>query len=102
MKLSGRWDLYFYVPQGTKLVGGYSDSTRGRMLDGDGKLVFDFSSMDAAGYFSVPVERGQDAAFWKFEDSRGSRMLMTVPPYLAPHPTELLLPQEVVAREAGR
>ncbi len=102
MNLSGRWDLYFYVPKQTTVVGGYTDSTRGRMLDGDGKLVFDFSSMDAAGYFSVQVEKGQDAAFWKFEDSRGSRMLMTVPPYLAPHPSELLLPQEIVASDAAR
>lgn len=101
MSLTGRWDLYFYVPKETTVVGGYTDSTRGRMLDGDGKVVFDFGSMDAAGYFGVNVATGQDATFWKFEDSRGKRMLMTVPPYLASHPNELLLPKEIVAHDAA-
>lgn len=96
MAFRGRWDLYFYVPEGTEIVGGYTNSTRGRMLDASGEQVFDFGTMDAAGYFSVKVSEGQDAGFWKFENSRGSRMLMTVPPYLAPHPSELLLPREVV------
>jgi len=96
MRLSGRWDLYFYVPRGTTVVGGYSDSTRGRILDGDNKVVFDFSTMNAAGYFSVPVPERQDGKLWKFSDSSGSRMLMTVPPYLATSVETLLLPREVV------
>ncbi|MEO8496913.1 MAG: DUF4838 domain-containing protein [Planctomycetota bacterium] len=100
MRLGGRWDLYFYVPRGTTVVGGYSDSTRGRMLDGDNKVVFDFSTMNAAGYFSVPVPERQDGKLWKFSDSSGSRMLMTVPPYLATSADTLLLPREVV--EADR
>ncbi|WP_153555522.1 DUF4838 domain-containing protein [Roseimaritima sediminicola] len=96
MRLSGRWDLYFYVPRGTKVVGGYTDSTRGRLLGGDNQVVFDFGTMPAAGYFSVPVPEGQDRSFWKFSNSRGRRMLMTVPPYLAPSVESLLLPREVV------
>ena len=52
--------------------------------------------MDAAGYFSVPVPEEQDGMFWKFSDSRGSRMLMTVPPYLATSVETLLLPREVI------
>lgn len=96
MRLGGRWDLYFYVPRGTKVVGGYTDATRGTMLDADRNVVFDFSAMEAAGYFSVPVPAGQDAALWKFSNSRGSRVLMTVPPYLATSVETLLLPREVV------
>ena len=96
MRLGGRWDLYFYVPRGTAVVGGYSDSTRGQMLDGDNKVVFDFSTMNAAGYFSVPVPARQDGKLWKFSDSSGSRMLMTVPPHLATSVETLLLPLEVV------
>ncbi len=96
MRLGGRWDLYFYVPRGTAVVGGYTDSTRGNMLDGDNKVVFDFSTLQAAGYFSVVVPEGQDGKLWKFSDSRGSRMLMTVPPYLATGIETLLLPREVV------
>lgn len=100
MRLGGRWDLYFYVPRGTKVVGGYTDSTRGTLLDSDGNVVFDFSTMDAAGYFSVPVPTGQGGTLWKFHNSRGKRMLMTVPPYLATSVETMLLPREVV--ESGR
>ena len=96
MRLGGRWDLYFYVPQGTKVVGGYTGATRGTMLDGDNNVAFDFGTMKAAGYFSVPVPAGQDGKLWKFADSRGSRILMTVPPYLATSLERLLLPREVV------
>ncbi len=102
MRLGGRWDLYFYVPRGTAVVGGYSDSTRGRMLDGDNTVVFDFSTMHAAGYFSVPVPARQDGRLWKFSDSSGSRMLMTVPPYLATSVETLLLPREVVESDKGQ
>ena len=94
-----RWDLYFYVPRGTTVVGGYTDSTRGTMLDGDNNVLFDFSSMEAAGYFSVPVPNGQDGLLWKFSNSRGKRMLMTVPPCLATSGESLLLPREVVESE---
>lgn len=100
MRLSGRWDLYFYVPKGTRVVGGYTDSVQGIMLDGDSKTVFNFGTMKAAGYFSVTVPEGQDGTLWKFSDSRGGRMLMTVPPYLALSVETLLLPREVV--EADR
>lgn len=99
MRLGGRWDLYFYVPRGTKVVGGYTDSTRGTMLDADNNVVFDFATMEAAGYFSVPVPAGQDGRLWKFSNSRGSRKLMTVPPYLATSVETLLLPREVVEFE---
>ena len=99
MRLGGRWDLYFYVPRGTSVVGGYTDSTRGRMLDGDNSVVFDFSTMKAVGYFSVPVPEGQDGKLWKFVDSRGSRMLMTVPPFLATSVETLLLPREVIGSD---
>ena len=99
MRLGGRWDLYFYVPRGTKFVGGYTDSTQGMMIDADNKVVFDFSTMDAAGYFSVPVPSEQSGTLWKFSNSRGSRMLMTVPPYLATSVEALLLPREVVESE---
>ncbi len=96
MRLGGRWDLYFYVPRGTQVVGGYTDSTKGTLLDGNQNVVFDFSSMEAAGYFRVAVPKGQSGKLWKFNDSRGSRMLMTVPPYLATSVENLLLPREVI------
>lgn len=98
---SGRWNLYFYVPLGTKVVGGYAATAAGRLLDADGKPVYLFEEMQQPGYFSVPVGEGQDGRLWKFERCSGARMLMTVPPYLAASADALLLPQEVVMKDAA-
>jgi hypothetical protein len=96
----GRWLLYFYVPRGTKTVGGFSSGTSGTMHDAAGNVVLDFGDMAEPAYFNVPVPEGQDGRLWRFENCVGSRMLMTVPPYLARNGEELLLPREVV--EADR
>ena len=98
---SGRWSLYFYVPRGTKVVGGYATTAAGRLLDADGNSVYSFEEMQQPGYFSVPVGEGQDGRLWKFERCSGARMLMTVPPYLAASTDALLLPQEVVMQDAA-
>ncbi len=93
------WELYFYVPRGTKEVGGVADGS-GVMLDGGGNVVHEFKFKDRTGYFCVPVPPGQDGKLWKFEKSGGRRLLMTVPPYLARCAEELLLPKEVVEADA--
>lgn len=95
--LHGRWTLYFYVPKGTKVVGGFA-SGPGVLLDGGGKKVREFDARP--GYFSVPVPAGGDGAAWSLAHTAGRRLLMTVPPSLARSPRELLLPAEVV--EADR
>jgi hypothetical protein len=100
MRIQGNWSLYFYVPRGTSTVGGYSSSTAGRVLDGAGNAVFSFRQLTAAGYFSIPVPQGQDGKLWKFENVSGARLLMTVPPYLAPSAQDLLLPREIVDADA--
>jgi hypothetical protein len=97
-KLFGRWTLYFYVPKGTKIVGGYS-SGEGNLRNGSGQRVFAFDKKP--GYFSVPVEPGEDGTLWKLDHCNGQRLLMTVPPYLARSADELLLPAEVVERDRG-
>jgi len=94
-KFHGRWSLYFYVPKGTKIVGGYS-SGAGTLCNGSGEKVFIFEKKP--GYFSVPVGRGEDGRLWKFDRCLGQRLLMTVPPYLARSADELLLPKEIVER----
>ncbi len=99
-KLGGRWSLYFYVPRGTRVVGGFNSNRTGRMVDNEGNVVFDFTAMDRVGYYSVPVEEGRDGTFWKMEHCAGERPLMTVPPYLSDHPSRLLLPREVVEKDA--
>lgn len=100
--LGSRWSLYFYVPKGTTIVGGYADSATGVVRDGAGKTVLDFAALPKLGYFRIPVPAGQDGRLWKFDDCAGMRLLMTVPPCLARTADELLLPAEVVARDAPK
>jgi hypothetical protein len=95
--LNGRHDLYFYVPRGTDVVGGYADGP-GRLMNGSGKLAYEFEGKP--GYFKVPVEQGEDGKLWKFEFTSGRRVLLTVPPQMARCAEELLLPKEVVERDA--
>jgi hypothetical protein len=95
----GRWTLYFYVPKGTKVVGGYADGL-GELLDGAGKKVLTFGG--PPDYFQVAVGPGQDGRLWKFTNTLGQRVLLTVPPYLARDGSELLLPAEVVRADAPK
>ncbi|MHB0937091.1 MAG: DUF4838 domain-containing protein [Armatimonadota bacterium] len=105
----GPWTMYCYVPKGTKVVGGWAarianwaPRVSGVLKDGDGNVVFDFGQMPGDGWFAVPVPAGQDGKLWKFEGSNGVRQLMTVPPYLARSGKELLLPKEVVEKDAKK
>ncbi len=104
----GAWTLYFYVPKGTKRVGGWASRVAnwaprisGKLLDGEGRKVLDFDTAEE-GWFNVPVPPGQDGRLWKFQDSQGQRLLMTVPPFLARSAAELLLPAEVVKADGKR
>jgi len=104
----GTWSLYFYVPKGTKVVGGWASRVAnwapriaGKLVDPAGREVLDFGQADE-GWFQAPVPPGQDGKLWKFENSQGQRLLVTVPPYLARSAEELLLPQEVIEADAVR
>ena len=66
--------------------------------DGQTALSFDRAQ---AGYHSVPVPPGNDGKLWKVHHAAGAIRLLTVPPYLARSGEELLLPKEVVARDAA-
>jgi hypothetical protein len=98
----GPWSLYFYVPKGTRTVGGWASRVAnwaprisGKLLAPDGSELLDFGQVED-GFFNVDVPSGADGALWKFEHNVGQRLLMTVPPYLARRGEELLLPREVV------
>lgn len=95
----GRWTLYFYVPRGTKTVGGFSEGV-GTLRNASGAVVHTFE--DKPGYFSVPVPPDEDGRLWKFEHCAGDKMLMTVPPFLARSAAELLLPREIIERDADQ
>ncbi len=95
--LRGNRRLYFYVPEGTRTVGGYTTHERTRIYDGGGNMVMDWGAVEGGeGYFNIPVPEGRDGALWEFRNTYGSQMLITVPPYLARNERELLLPREVV------
>ena len=98
-------DLYFYVPRGTTLVAGKTSDRKGVMMDDTGAVVFEFNQLkeeiekNKSAYFMVPVPAGRDGTLWKM-DICGWRTLYTVPPYYARSAEELLLPREVVDRDA--
>lgn len=103
----GAWTFYCYVPKGTKVIGGWAarianwaPRISGFLRDGDDHVMLDFSTLED-GWFSVPVPKGQDGRLWKFENNQGIRQLMTIPPCLARNGHELLLPREVVERDAA-
>ena len=95
--------LYFYVPEGTKVVGGYVNSQELTTIrDGDGNEMTGWKNEEEnTGYFAIPVEEGQDGTLWSIRAVRGANALrlLTVPPYLARNEKELLLPREVVFGE---
>jgi hypothetical protein len=98
----GEQTLYFYVPKGTKFIGGYAAALKGSLYDPAGTAAFAFQPK--AGYFEVPVPAAQDGKLWSYKGDwhKSQLMLMTVPPYLARNARELMLPQEVVEADAAQ
>jgi hypothetical protein len=96
----GDWTLYFYVPKGTRTVGLFGGG-RGEVCDSAGHPVFSLNDR-ARNFYGVPVPEGEDGKLWQIRRGYGSIQLLTVPPYLARTAAELLLPAEVVAKDAGK
>ncbi len=93
------WSLYFYIPKGTKTIVGYSFSGAGKILDCNGKEVFSFEKLPDYSYFKVDVPEGKDGKLWMFFKCRYQKLLLSVPPYLAPDAKKLLLPEEIVKKD---
>ncbi len=94
----GRSSMYFYVPKGTEVVGGYmSHQSHASIRASDGTTIEGWRNPDSNdGYFSIPVGKGQDGGLWRVRNGKGFNFrLMSVPPYLARNGEELLLPKEV-------
>ena len=105
-RFTGRWTMYFYVPVGTTVVGGYAWGASGTvgsdtLKDSDGVVRYTFTRPGGY-YWYVPVPEGQDGKLWRFDNCIDKRALMTVPPYVARSAEELLLPREVLFVELFR
>ena len=92
------WDLCFYVPKETKVVGLFG-SEYGEVCDPTGKKALSLVNQKK-GYYSITVPEGQDGQVWTLQHCRGSVILLTTPPYLATTPKALLLPAEVVRKDS--
>lgn len=88
------YSAYFYVPKNTPVIGGYWKNAGARIVDPHGTVALTNTGENA--YFSHPVPEGMDGKIWKLEQCNNNCYLMTVPPQIARHPGELLLPKEVV------
>lgn len=97
-QVSGRHSFYFYVPQGTQVIGAYSQASAGGLFDADGQPVLDFSRTPT-NYVSIPVPKGQAGRLWSVKALGGRFRLMNVPPYAVGRAQDLLLPRELVKSE---
>lgn len=96
----GSWEMYFYVPQGTSVLGLFGGE-HGEVRDADGRPLFWLNGRER-NFYSVAVPDGQDGKLWRICYGRGPVQLLTVPSYFARCAAELLLPREVVQRDAKR
>lgn len=92
-----QWMGYFYVPKGTKVIG-FFGGEHGEIRDSEDRPQFWLNGKQAS-YYSVDVPNGQDGKVWKVRYVRGAIRLLTVPPYFARTPGELLLPKEVIEKD---
>lgn len=94
----GLWMGYFYVPKGTKVIGIFGGE-HGEVRDSQDRPHFWLNGREP-NFYSVPVPPGEDGKFWRVRYCRGAVRLLTVPPYFAQTPGELLLPEEVLAKDS--
>ena len=95
LSLSAGARVYFYVPPGTTTIGGFSETEQPRVFPAD--AAWEDGTSVGPGYFAVAVPPGKDGMCWRLDvrSSRGNVILMTVPPWVARSPDQLLLPSDV-------
>lgn len=91
------WQMYFYVPKGTTTIGLFGGE-HGEVRDPSNRPVFWLNGRER-NFYSVPVPDGTDGKVWSIRYGRGAVRLLTVPPYFARSPVELLLPADVVTKD---
>ncbi len=93
-----QWMAYFYVPKGTKVIGLFGGD-HGEIRDSLGRPQFWLNGREA-NFYSVPVPPGEDGKLWHAKYVNRSLRLLTVPHYFSTTPQGLLLPKEVVEKDA--
>lgn len=91
--MSGRWYLYFYVPEGVEKIGLFSAAGGGTLRNPAGEDVLELKT-DGGGFLSMDVPDGMDGKLWKLHHVAGKVCLMNTPPFLARSPAELVLPRD--------
>ncbi|MBE6362863.1 MAG: DUF4838 domain-containing protein [Lentisphaerae bacterium] len=82
--------FYFYVPQGTKLLGFYAKTNRGIICDPNGKNVFKLNKLN--GFYHIPVKPEQCGKLWKLKGLFGVVKFLTVPSSLSLRSKYYLIP----------
>lgn len=98
----GKWSMYFYVPKGTKVVGGYRHGASGQVIGPTGDMKWDLSQGNTRDNWNIAVAPGEDGKLWKLQNAAGDIRLLSVPPYVARSAEELLLPAEVVKADGPK
>jgi hypothetical protein len=93
-----QWAAYFYVPKGTRRIG-LRGGEHGEVLDAEGRPHFWLNGRPT-GFYTVDVPDGQDGRFWRVRYIRGPLQLLTVPPYFARSPREMVLPVDLLEQES--
>lgn len=95
--------LYFFVPKGTKqFVVGFPFA--GRLFskieikDEKGKLVYSSDKIMSGDQISIIVPEGSDNQIWSIAITslRNTVELYDIPPFIARHPAELLVPEDAI------
>ncbi len=90
--------LYFYVPPGTKTLQYFWKGGVHKVLGPDGKPLAEVTARDEV--VSVPVPAGADGQCWSFSPTPIEQVwLFNAPNCLAPSPSSLLLPAELMKQE---
>ena len=84
--------FYFYVPQGTKILGFYTKTNRGYICDPKGKTVFKLNKLN--GFYHIPVKPEQCGKLWKIKRFFGVIKFLTVPSNLSLRSNNYLIPKE--------
>ena len=101
------WDAYFYVPKGTEKIAawitkgeGWEWDLQGTVVGPDGNTYVNFEEVEEGSWFTINVPNGLDGKLWHFKEIVGHITPATFPPYYTVDPKVMLLPKEVVARDA--